>query len=90
MIRRRALEDWAAGHGGQDLQAFLAAKGYRQHEVELRRSWNAAMVPRRLPDPSLKDNSARLQPQHCDRGEEAGRPKRPNYLLRLKAFALGE
>jgi glycosyltransferase involved in cell wall biosynthesis len=83
LIQRRALSAWLAGHEDHDLQGYLQAKRYPQHEVELRR-WDMAWLP------AQRLNSTVFVPQHCDRGETAGRPKRPNYLLRLKAFALGE
>ena len=45
LIQRRGLGTVAGGRGEQDLQAYLQAKRYPQHEVELRRwdtSWVAA------------------------------------------------
>jgi len=85
MIRRRALEGWLTSRSDQDLQAYLAAKRYPQLEVELRHApFNA------LASTLRQGGTATVLPQHCDRGDSAGRPKRPNYLLRIKAFALGE
>jgi hypothetical protein len=90
MVRRRAVDGWLMGRDGHDLQAYLAAKRYPQHEVELRPASSAIAPPHRLPAPMGRKNRAQQLPQHCDAGEPAGGPKRPNYLLRLKAFALGE
>ncbi len=80
LIERRALGPWLAGKE-QDLQGYLHARRYPQHEVELRRCHASAR---------LLAAAARFQPQHCDAGDSSGRPKRPNYLLRLKTFAMGE
>ncbi|HVU86244.1 MAG TPA: glycosyltransferase [Pirellulales bacterium] len=79
LIERRALGPWLAGKE-EDLQGYLHARRYPQHEVELRRCLASGMAPM----------SGRFEPQHCDAGDASGRPKRPNYLLRLKAFAMGE
>ena len=53
--------------------------------------WNCVGgIPRRCRQQGAVAAANRFVPQHCDAGDEAGQPKRPNYLLRLKAFALGE
>jgi hypothetical protein len=89
MIRRRAIESWITGRSPQDLQSYLALKGYPQHEVELRHaSWSKGA--RGKAAASALKNKVATSPQHRDEGDTAGRPKRPNYLLRLKTFALGE
>jgi hypothetical protein len=91
MIHRRVIESWACGQDPGPLEAFLAGKGYRPHEVELR--------PQRLSTiGQLKSLSSAPQsfganpvtPWHLDRAADAGAPKQPNYLARLKAFAWGE
>jgi hypothetical protein len=84
LIERRALGPWVAGKE-QDLQGYLHARRYPQHEVELRRCDSAW-----LPAAGSAATASRFLPQHCDSGDVTGQPKRPNYLLRLKAFALGE
>ena len=88
LIQRCALGPWLAARGDQDLQAYLQAKRYPQHEVELRR-WDTPRATAQNPMIGAVRN-ARFLPQHCDSGDAAGKPKSPNYLLRLKAFALGE
>ena len=82
------LGPWLAARGDQDLQAYLQAKRYPQHEVELRR-WDTSTVATQNQMIGASA-SAQFLPQHCDSGDASGKPKRPNYLLRLKAFALGE
>ncbi|MES1213474.1 MAG: glycosyltransferase [Singulisphaera sp.] len=88
MIERRVLVPWLAAREEQDLQSYLQSRRIPRHEVEMRRcgaNWWSSTAAR-----GHASGSRAFQPQHCDRGEAAGQLKRPNYLLRLKAFALGE
>jgi len=85
MIRRRALLDWATADREEDLQAYFARRKLQQQEVELR-SLNAAPT---VPRPKLIPRSAVL-PQHCDAAQNSAQIRQPNYLARLRAFALGE
>ena len=82
LIRRRAIREWAVADEEQELQDFLDRRRLVPYTVELRR----AAVP------AVASTAQRrgMQPQHCDAAKLAGAPKRPNYLLRLKEFALGE
>jgi hypothetical protein len=90
LIRRRAIKEWAAESEEQDLQTYLARKGYPQYEIELRRAQLPSLPQARLATSQPHPTGTRMLPQHCDTGQSAGQPKRPNYLLRLKEFALGE
>lgn len=90
MIRRGAIEGWITSRDPQDLHGYLTAKGYPQHEVELRRDLLASLSTSYGGTARAHDRGPGVQPRHCDQGDVEGRPRRPNYLLRLKAFALGE
>ena len=89
MIRRRALAGWAAG-ADEDLQQYLARKAYPQHEVDLSRALPTAVTTSRASTAGTASSAALSRPQHCDSGAAGSGPRRPNYLTRLKAFALGE
>ncbi len=90
LIHRRAIEGWISARDCQNLQDYLARKGYPQHEVELRLC--DVLHARTAEASTLRPAAAGAawRPQHCDQGETIARPKPPNYLTRLRSFALGE
>ncbi|HEX7449480.1 MAG TPA: glycosyltransferase [Pirellulales bacterium] len=80
MIRRRLLEAWSRQRAESDWLRYLHARGYRAQEVEARSAATHPAVlgphrsPTRLPGTPPQIRGVR----------------RPNYLDRIKAFALGE
>lgn len=85
MIRRRVLRDWSTADGEEELQAFLTRRRISQHEVELRRmSSDTAPAPRKAPTKSA------VIPPLGEVAAEQSTIRQPNYLARLRAFALGE
>ncbi|MBI2825790.1 MAG: glycosyltransferase [Planctomycetia bacterium] len=90
MIRRRVLDDWAPVASRESLSAYLAGKGCRQHEVELQPARHSIPTPLRPAAVSNVDTDSTIRPSHRDEGDKAGQPRRPNYLVRLRAFATGE
>lgn len=88
MIRRRPLEAWRDAAGEQDWIGFLIENGYRCHELAPVRQAAAAAE-------ATWKGSAQLERTPRDRSltaqtAEFSGARRPNYLERLKHFALGE
>jgi glycosyltransferase involved in cell wall biosynthesis len=85
MIRRRALLDWATADGEEELQSFLTRRRISQHEVELRTiSTQPASVQRKpMATPAAIPALGGAAVDHST-------VRQPNYLARLRAFALGE
>ncbi len=97
MIRRRLLETWLRQRGESDWLRYLHARGFRALEVEARGSAMSAIHGSQIhgpQTPGLHRSSARLHgtPRQPVRAEPQvrGTARRPNYLDRIKAFALGE
>ena len=88
MVRRPVLDGWLRTQSSQGWDTFLAARGFALQEVDWR-SFGARPAPRAsggLKLPAAKESSRlHVAPSH---GARPGR--RPNYLDRIKAFALGE
>ena len=82
LIRRRLLEAWSRQRAENDWLRYLEARGYRSHEVEARTAATrfGAIGPHRPPR-----QTPTLSARHVQGGA-----RRPNYLDRIKAFALGE
>lgn len=91
MIRRRALDGWAPVASRQSLAEYLTGKGCRQHDIELQPARPTVYLapPQRVASTADAADPT-IRPRHCDEGEKAGQPRRPNYLARLRAFAIGE
>jgi len=85
MIRRRALLDWATADGEEELQAFLTRRRISQHEVELRtvNAVPAMHKPKAIALATGVSLASQSAPDHAT-------IRQPNYLARLRAFALGE
>ncbi|HVA50718.1 MAG TPA: glycosyltransferase [Pirellulales bacterium] len=87
MARRCVLDGWLRTQSSRDWADFLAARGFAVQEIDSR--WIG-------PRPSWRSGvSVQLPAAHVQRRDSAAsqatRPtRRPNYLDRLKAFALGE
>ncbi|HEY2841575.1 MAG TPA: glycosyltransferase family 2 protein [Pirellulales bacterium] len=85
MIRRRALLDWATSDGEEELGAFLTRRRITQHEVELLSRSALSAVP---------GNKVATRPEppapKSDQPQDHAAIRQPNYLTRLRAFALGE
>lgn len=80
LIRRRLLDAWLRQRAESDWLRYLNARGYRSQEVEAR---SAATHPAVLGPHRSPTRLSGTPPQ--TRGV-----RRPNYLDRIKAFALGE
>ena len=94
LVRRRALEGWKVAAGQESMIDCLIRKAYRWTEIDVR---TEARVAKKTPaslDALRALAEARIRSNRLDaaRSETDGRtePARPNYLARLKAFALGE
>lgn len=84
MVRRCALDGWLRTRSNRDWVSFLGARGYAVQEVDGRnpsRGLPHANVGLKLPAAEAPRPAAAV----------GKRPtRRPNYLDRIKAFALGE
>ncbi|HEX7375873.1 MAG TPA: glycosyltransferase [Pirellulales bacterium] len=83
MVRRCALDGWLRTRSNRDWMSFLAARGYGVQEIAARgagRELPSAHVGLKL--------TAAADPRPVAIGKRPTR--RPNYLDRIKAFALGE
>lgn len=94
LVRRRALESWRVSAGQETMLDFLVRKGYRWIEVEVRPESQVAKkrpasldALRTLAEVRRRSNRVDIAKTATDGNTE---PSRPNYLARLKAFALGE
>lgn len=94
LVRRRALEGWRLAAGQERMLDFLVRKGYRWIEVDVRSPTNVAKKAPASLTALRALAQARLKTSRLDATNPttAGKtePSRPNYLARLKAFALGE
>lgn len=81
MVRRCALDGWLRTRSNRDWVSFLAARGYAVQEVDGRNTSPAGNIGLKLPAAETPRPAAAV----------GKRPtRRPNYLDRIKAFALGE
>jgi len=95
LIRRRVLEGWrTANDPDQSLGEYLVEKRFSRCEVEMREqvappAWEAEsqMRDRDTHEPTRRAARTTRSEQI---GADRDAPKRPNYLSRIKAFALGE
>ncbi len=93
LLHRRVTRGWLTLGGGEELLTHLTRKGYPIIEVETRQPRMASEAGQ-LADKILQQlgasngspNGQRYVPQRA----AAVDPKRPNYLAKIKAFALGE
>lgn len=92
LVHRRVLKNWLASGTAEDLLAYLGRHGYPFHEVLVREldqprraGESAEALGRRLgvSPPTSRLDKAAAKSLAVD-------PQRPNYLARLRAFALGE
>lgn len=89
MVRRPLFEAWRRDPRAGDWLAYFEAEGYAIREVDVRLGagrtilWSAERTdPREM---TLRPSRAHDAPARAGQGAN-----RPNYLSRLKAFALGE
>lgn len=80
MIRRRLLDAWARQRVESDWLQYLAARGYRPHEVEAHKGSGFRV--------QVSGRASGLP--HAGEAKLRSAPRRPNYLDRIKAFAWGE
>ncbi|HEV3342466.1 MAG TPA: glycosyltransferase [Pirellulales bacterium] len=85
MVRRQVLDGWVRTQSGRDWAGFLAARGFAVQEIDpcLVGSRPSRLAAVKLPPaPEQRTDAA---------ASHGNRPtRRPNYLDRIKAFALGE
>lgn len=83
LVRRCALDGWLRTRSNRDWSGFLSARGYTVREIDARRA------ARGLP---MANIGLKLPATEAIQPAAAGRrpTRRPNYLDRIKAFALGE
>jgi hypothetical protein len=88
MVRRPLLDGWLRTKSSQNWSMFLAARGFEVQEVDCRsfgpRSVSRASTELRLP--AAKESSR----SHVAVSHGTRPTRRPNYLDRIRAFALGE
>jgi len=88
MVRRCVLDGWLRTRSNRDWAGFLAARGYAVQEIDPR-SFASRLLSRSTVD--LKLPAALTHPRPQVAPSHGSRPtRRPNYLDRIKAFALGE
>jgi glycosyltransferase involved in cell wall biosynthesis len=84
LVRRRAIESWQRSGTDQPLEVFLMRSDLDGCDVSVRdQATDNVWAPRFA---ALEQSGAVYSKAPARRGE----PRRPNYLARLKAFALGE
>jgi hypothetical protein len=84
MVRRQVLDGWLRTQSSRDWPEFLAARGFAVQEID------PCLVGSRPLRPAVKLPAA-SEPRTHVAASHASRPtRRPNYLDRIKAFALGE
>ena len=89
LLHRRVTRGWLTLGGHEELLVHLARKGYPMMEVEVRDRQpmaDPAMIAEKIAQRWLtpvSGTAAMVQPKIME-------PRRPNYLAKLKAFALGE
>jgi hypothetical protein len=88
LLHRRVTRGWLTLGGHEELLVHLARKGYPMLEAEVRDRHplvDPAMIAEQIAQRWLKpvSSAAMIQPKVSE-------PRRPNYLAKLKAFALGE
>ncbi|HWB13154.1 MAG TPA: glycosyltransferase [Pirellulales bacterium] len=84
MARRQVLDGWLRTQSSRDWPEFLAARGFAVQEIDpclvkSRPSRPAVQLP------AASEPRTKVAPSHGSRPT-----RRPNYLDRIKAFALGE
>ncbi len=93
LLHRRVTRGWLTLGGAEELLTHLTRKGYPIVEVEVRPPRLASeagqladKIMQQLGPATTLPNGQRYVPQRA----AAIDPKRPNYLAKIKAFALGE
>ena len=88
MVRRCALDGWLRTKSNRDWVSFLAARGFAVQEIDPR-TLGTRSLPR--PNGGVRLPAAIEHPRTHHAASHGARPtRRPNYLDRIKAFALGE
>lgn len=86
MARRCVLEGWVRTRSSRDWSSFLSVRGFAVQEIDSR--W---IGPRPAWRPRVAVQLPAATAEHHTSVTPATRPtRRPNYLGRIKAFALGE
>ncbi len=86
LLHRRVTRGWLTLGGNEELVGHLVRKGYPLLEVDVRDA-KPLVTPAMLVDTL----ASRLQiPLEKTKTPKPGEPRRPNYLAKIKAFALGE
>jgi glycosyltransferase involved in cell wall biosynthesis len=85
LVRRHALDGWLRTRSNHDWVSFLTARGFTVHEIDPRLFSARSSRQVALKLPAAAEHRPHVGPSHGSRPT-----RRPNYLDRLKAFALGE
>lgn len=85
MVRRHVLDGWLRTRSSRDWVGFLAARGFAVQEIDPRLFGSRPMRPAAIRLPAAEEQRSHVGPAHPSRPT-----RRPNYLDRIKAFALGE
>lgn len=85
LLHRRVTRGWLTLGGAEELLSHLSRKGYPMAEVEVRDE-KPVIHPASLVETIAKRYTGSSVAAH----PKVNEPKRPNYLAKLKAFALGE
>lgn len=86
LLHRRVTRGWLTLGGNEELMAHLARKGYPMLEIDVRDT-----KPMLTPATLIETLAARIpQPPELPSRPKHVELKRPNYLAKLKEFALGE
>lgn len=87
MARRCVLDGWLRTRSSRDWSSFLAARGYAVQEIDSR--W-VGPRPSWRPGVAVQLPAAPAAERQANVSAGARPTRRPNYLSRIKAFALGE
>jgi hypothetical protein len=85
MVRRHVLDGWIRTRSSRDWISFLVARGFAIQEIDPRLFGTRPMRPAAIKLPAAEEHRSHVAPAHASRPT-----RRPNYLDRIKAFALGE
>lgn len=85
MVRRHVLDGWLRTRSSRDWISFLAARGFAIQEIDPRLFGSRPMRPAAIKLPAAEEPRSHVAVAHASRPT-----RRPNYLDRIKAFALGE
>lgn len=92
MVRRCTLDGWLRTKSSRDWVSFLGARGYAVQELDPR-SLGSRAEPRPhggLRLPAAEHSRPHMAASHGAATKSSHPTRRPNYLDRIKAFALGE